>query len=134
MIGLLSGTKNLRPELKKKMNKRGMPPFTTRRKHDKLGKFATVRGFSPVPIYSSINNIWVDDINLDGCKYPIDMESHLRKMGAYNKSMWLVNALKHVYKKELKLTDAQTKDMTFKQAFAYSDYIISSLFNFGKCQ
>lgn len=114
------------------MTRRGLPPFKTRRSHKDLGNFATVRGFAPVPIYTSINNIWVDDINLDGCKYPLDVESHKRSPSqlkkTYGKQQYLIDKLRHVYKAELNLTDARANNISFHDAFEWSDYIISSLF------
>jgi hypothetical protein len=119
------------------MSERGMPKFNVRRSQklqNKLGRYAIVRGFSYVPVYNSINNIWVDNLNLDGCKYPIDMESYMRTLpDTYGKVSWLVDNLRNLYKKEFELNDTDAKNITMKKAFGYSDYLISERFNFGNC-
>jgi hypothetical protein len=132
LLGLLNGES--RPELKRNITSRGLPNFTTRRSHDDLGMNATVRGFSYVPVYNSINNIWVDNLNLDGCDYPIKKEAEMRTIPeTYGFANWLIDDLRHVYKTEFSLNDTHANNLTFKEAFGYSDYIISERMNFGNC-
>jgi hypothetical protein len=88
MMGLLHGNDtrpNITPkqltDLSKGNQSHGMPQFTIRRASNisaNLSQVAVVRGYQNVPVYNSIDDIWVDDLQLDACKYPLDMEAALR--------------------------------------------------------
>ena len=60
------------------------------------------------------------------------MEAALRlQPDTFKDQDWIINQTRPVYKVEFELNDTAANAITFKQAFSYSDYIISELMAFG---
>ena len=96
---------------------RGMTPFQVRNASDvrkNLGSAAIVKGFISVPIKTSIQQTWNDDLDMDSCGFVKSMDSaRWEDERTYKDVMWQRDALKDAYKVNFDLNQTQVDTMTF---------------------
>lgn len=110
-----------------------MPPFTVRRAvniSNELQRFAIAEGYTGIPIYDMIDKTkWENQVQVESCHFANEVnDKRWHNDSTYSNAYWLRDALKPQYQKVFNLTDEQTANMTYGQAYEYADAIYSEMF------
>ena len=128
-------------------SQRSSPPFQVRDKVkaeiEKLGDKAIIDGFVHVALKNYIlpdsnkkinpPGLWHNGVALESCPYASNSDSaRWPDDKTYQDAYWLKNETKELYGKYFDLTPEQVSNMTFNEAYKFSDAMISEEFETGK--
>ena len=94
-----------------------------------LEENATAEGFCHLPIHTQKDGSHFEDPLGYGCKYLSEQfASRPDDAKVFKDVMYLVDDTRQIYKTEFALTPTQTEDMSFNEAYHYSDYIMAEVY------
>jgi hypothetical protein len=72
---------------------------------------------------------WDDHLGEESCQYTVEVDdSRVHEDSSYTDYLWMRDELKPMYQIEFDLTDQQTQDMTFFEAYHNADYVVATKF------
>jgi len=95
-----------------------------------LGANATCHGFIGIPIYTSVEQgNWGDHLSQKSCQFAQAVnDARWQNDSSYKDYFYLRDDMRQAYKVAFDLNQTQTDDMTFNDAYKYSDSIFSQRF------
>jgi len=115
-----------------KAKKRGLPQFKCRNSdkiNEDLGQLAIVDGFVEKAIHTYIETEWVDNVNTYTCNFAAKVDGgRYQNDSTYADVMYLKDSLKNDYAETFGLDQEQVDNMTFFDAYLYSDAVFSQRF------